>query len=184
MQALIVYGTKQGQSEKIAKVIGEEIRSTGNRAEVWDVESIPAKLSLKSYDLVIVGGGVHASGYPLKLRKWVRSHATELTEKKSIFFSVCLGVLQYNPKVDAEEIKIVETFFKKTGWRPKSYVVFPGALIYSKYNWLLKRIMHSIALKAGMETDMKKDYEFTDWASVRSFAHRIVYESICPSIGH
>jgi menaquinone-dependent protoporphyrinogen oxidase len=44
--------------------------------------------------------------------------------------------------------------------------------VYSKYNWLLKRVMRRIVRKkeSGRYTDMSRDYEFTDFGEVRAFA--------------
>ena len=34
-----------------------------------------------------------------------------------------------------------------------------------------RRIMRSIARKEGGDTDLARDYEYTDWAAVEQFAH-------------
>jgi menaquinone-dependent protoporphyrinogen oxidase len=45
-----------------------------------------------------------------------------------------------------------------------------GALLFTKYGWLKRRIMRHMARKAGMETDIRRDYEFTNWADLEVFA--------------
>ena len=37
------------------------------------------------------------------------------------------------------------------------------ALLYSKYNFVVRFIMKAIATKAGGPVDTSRDYEFTDW---------------------
>jgi menaquinone-dependent protoporphyrinogen oxidase len=44
-----------------------------------------------------------------------------------------------------------------------------GALMYSKYNFLLKWIMKRIARKAGFDGPATRDYEFTNWPAVDRF---------------
>ena len=48
-----------------------------------------------------------------------------------------------------------------------------GTLAYSKYSWPMKLIMRRIARQAGQETDMRRDYEYTDWAQVDAYADRL-----------
>src|SRR5262249_24702488 len=72
----------------------------------------------------------------------------------------------------AEMDAVVRKFSDSTGWEPGRVVRFAGALVYSRYNWLLKRIMRSIVRKKenGRYTDMTRDYVFTDFDEVRKFA--------------
>ena len=168
---LVLYGTVQGQSGKIANFIADELKVMGHTADIFDAESIPKKILPSNYDAYVIGGGVHIGGYPSPLRRWVSFYSRELNKKPGAFFSVCLGILQNDPKVKKEEEQIVQRFFDKTGWHPEFSTIFAGALTYSKYNWFLKRIMRSIAKKAsGVKTDMKKDYEYTNWDDVKRFS--------------
>jgi menaquinone-dependent protoporphyrinogen oxidase len=166
---LIVYGSSQGQTAKIAGVIAEELRASGNTVHVLDSRS-GGEPSPLSYDGVIAGASVHARGYQKKLVNWVARHAAELSERPSAFFSVCLGVLQEDPSVQREEREIVTAFFRRTGWSPARWEIFAGALSYTKLNFLLKRVIRRIARKAGGGTDIRRDYEYTDWRAVRGFA--------------
>ena len=47
-----------------------------------------------------------------------------------------------------------------------------GALPYTRYNWFIRRVMKRIAAKAGGDTDTTRDYEYTDWQDLRSFAEQ------------
>lgn len=171
---LLVYGGWHGQTQKIAEVVKDEIQTLGHEVEMYSSAMIPYTLPLSEFDGVIVGGGVHAGNYPRSLRRWVRRHAKELATKPTAFFSVCLGILQKDQTVDVYEFKIVENFFAKTGWRADQTGLFAGALHFTRYNWFLKRFMQRLARKAGVETEITRDYEFTNWNDVRSFTIRIV----------
>ena len=48
-----------------------------------------------------------------------------------------------------------------------------GALRYSKYSLPLKWLMRRIARKAGEETELSQDYEYTDWQQFERFAQRL-----------
>lgn len=66
-QILIVYGSKYGQTAKIARRIAEIVRARGESATVLDANHMPPALVLTAYDGVIVGGSV--IGNPLL--RWV-----------------------------------------------------------------------------------------------------------------
>lgn len=96
---LIVYGSKQGQAEKIAYAIGEEVRKVGHSCTIYNADKLNAQLTLSGFDAVIVGSGVHSGSFSKPLEKWIKKNIQTLSGMPSAFFSVCLGILQNNPKV-------------------------------------------------------------------------------------
>ena len=165
---LVLYGTTEGQTAKVARFLGDTLRSNGVATDVIDART--AWPSPHDYDAVLVAASVHAGGYQRAVRRWVRSHAQALNEKPSAVVSVCLAVLQHEPKVAQELAAIVDRFLTSTGWRPSIAKYVAGVLRYSQYNWLTKRAMVRIVRKAGGDVDTSRDYEYTDWADVRAFA--------------
>lgn len=170
---LIVYESKYGQTEKISKFIGDRIRKNGHDVDLIECHAKDV-IGFSKYDGVLVGGAIYARGFPRRLRKWVHSHAEELNKLPSSFFSVCLGVLQKDPKAQLDLRNILHGFYNKTNWYPKSWKIFAGALNYSRYNWITKRVMQQIAKRAGSDTDVNKDYEYTDWSEVADYADSFV----------
>ena len=183
IRILIVYGTTHGQTAKIANAVSQALRS---RAATVDV--VPAGRATcrpHGYDAVIVAASVHAGTYQKPVRRWVRSHAAELNRKPTAFVSVSLGVLQQDPKVQRELRAIVDRFTTEAGWSPVVVKQVAGALLYRQYNWFIRRIMKRIAAKAGGETDTTRDYEYTDWKDLCSFAElffvRVAAETHAPT---
>jgi menaquinone-dependent protoporphyrinogen oxidase len=70
----------------------------------------------------------------------------------------------------------MEKFFVDTGWRPQRVKPIAGALLYSKYNPLVRFVMKRIARKAGTRTDTSRDYEYTDWVSLDRFIDELAEE--------
>jgi menaquinone-dependent protoporphyrinogen oxidase len=166
---LVVYGTVEGQTRKISEFIAETLRSLGFEVETLDSDNAGA-VSFEPYGAVIAGAPVHISSFPKKFSELIARNANSLATIPSAFFSVCLGVLQRDePETLQAERNFVSNFFITTGWQPQKWAIFPGALLYSKYGWFKKRLMRTIARKAGKTTDTKHDYEFTDWGEVRTF---------------
>lgn len=168
-RVLIVYGTTDGHTRKIAGAIAETLRSTG-----LDVEVVNARGAFdpkpEDYEGVIVAASVRGGTYRREVRRWVRSHAAALGGRPTAFVSVCLGVLNQSPKTNKVLAGIMTRFFDETGWRPPVTKIVAGALLYTRYNWVIRWIMRRIAARARGDTDTTRDYEYTDWADLRVFA--------------
>lgn len=167
---LVLYGTTDGHTAKIAWALGETLRANGAAADVVEAHEAGTTAPSASYDGVIVAASVHVGGYQKAVTQWLRKHANELREKPVAFVSVCLGVLQNDPKVHAELQSILEKFYQRSEWRPNETKIVAGALPYSRYGWLKRWVMRRIARRAGVETDPRRDYEFTDWKDLERFA--------------
>jgi menaquinone-dependent protoporphyrinogen oxidase len=167
-RVLVFFGTTNGHTARIAGTVAEVLRERGLTVDL--VDGAHASPSPDGYDAVVVAASVHAGGYQRRVRRWLAAHAAECAARPSAFVSVCLGVLQHEPKVDADLWRIRETLFVSTRWRPEMVKVVAGALPYTRYNWITRWVMRRIARKAGGDTDTSRDYEYTDWNDLRAFA--------------
>jgi menaquinone-dependent protoporphyrinogen oxidase len=165
---LVIYGSTEGQTAKIATALGRDLRVLGLEADV--IEASHVAPGPAAYDGVIVAASVHAGGYQGCVRRWARRHAGDLSHTPNAFVSVCLGVLQHDPAVDRELAVIRERFVARTGWHPMTTKVVAGALPYTQYNWAKRLVLKRIVQKAGGDTDTSRDYEYTDWDDLRAFA--------------
>lgn len=171
MQAiLIAYGTTDGHTAKIAAFMGSVLRSTGSQVDIIRAGVDGADPYPERYDAVVVAGSLQAGGYQRALKGWVRRHAGALSRVPTAMISVCLGCLQKDPKVWADLDARVNRFIKETGWQPSVVKIVAGALLYTRYGWLKRWIMHRITRKAGVETDPTRDYVYTDWDDLRLFS--------------
>jgi menaquinone-dependent protoporphyrinogen oxidase len=168
---LVIYGTTDGQTAKIAHALADTLRSLGSVADVIDAKVSPPPP--ESYRAIVVAASVHASGYQSAVLRWVQRHRELLSRKPSVFVSVCLGVLQKDPAVHRHLQRIMDQFFEKADWKPSVTKVVAGALPYTKYNFLKRWVMRRIVRKAGGDTDTSRDYEYTDWNDLSAFARTI-----------
>lgn len=171
-KVLLVYGTSEGQTKKVAEEIGRTLVKEGLSYDIAPGEAAPKGEQLKAYSAVIAGSSVHAGHFNKEVMAWAIENAQTLKTMPSAFFSVCLGILEDSPKARADERQILTDLFEITDWHPKYSAIFAGALKYSQYNWLKKWIMKRIVAKAGGDTDTSRDYEYTDWNEVKAFAER------------
>jgi menaquinone-dependent protoporphyrinogen oxidase len=168
---LILFGTVDGQTSKIAGFLAEALRRDGAEVDVRDAARQAGRLSTESYAGVIVAAPVRAGSYPRTVRRWVRANADALSKRPSAFLSVCLAVLQNSPETQREIHDILERFFQSSGWRPGIVKPVAGALPYTRYGWLKRWLLRRIVRRHGGDTDSTRDFEYTDWEDLRAFAH-------------
>jgi menaquinone-dependent protoporphyrinogen oxidase len=170
-RVLVIYGTTDGHTAKVSQAIEATLRGAG-----IDVDVIDASINTRSpehYAGVVVAASVHGGQFQPATRRWVRAHAHTLRGRPTAFVAVCLAVLHSeDPKVQRDLAAVLERFYTTTGWRPTVSKTVAGALLYTRYNWLMRQIMKRIVRKAGGDTDTSRDYEYTDWADLRRFVEQ------------
>jgi menaquinone-dependent protoporphyrinogen oxidase len=164
-----VYGTTDGHTSKIAAALADVLRAGRASVDVFDAAG-RENPSPDSYDATIVVASVHVGAFQRAVRRWVWEHRVGLAANPSAFVAVCLAVLDHDPATDRNIAAIVERFLGRTGWTPSLRKVVAGALLYTHYGWLKRQIMRRIARRAGGDTDITRDYEYTDWQDLEAFA--------------
>jgi menaquinone-dependent protoporphyrinogen oxidase len=169
---LIVYGTRYGQTAKIAEWMGRALRERGYVVTVADAASVPHDLSVQQADGVIVGGSVIVGRHQASVRRFISQHLAELRDRPSGFFSVSGSAGSAIESVRAEARVAVDRLLASLGWRPTRIAMIGGAMAYSRYGPVLRWVMRRIARKKG-ESDTDRDHEYTDWHQVAQFAESI-----------
>lgn len=165
---LVIYGTTHGHTEMIATAVTNTLTASG--CDVDTVQAGTIDPGPEDYDGIVVAASVHGGRYQQSVELWLRGHIDALRGLPTAFLSVSLGVLQNDPKVRADLDGIVHRFIDPLGWQPTIVKPVAGALLYTKYNFLMRWIMKRIASKAGGDTDTSRDYDYTDWADLEAFA--------------
>jgi menaquinone-dependent protoporphyrinogen oxidase len=168
---LIAYGTREGQTARIVDEITLALEAGGHDVDVRNLKQSRPE-TLGAYDGAIVAASVHIGAYENEVRHWVRDHVSELDARPNAFVSVSLSAANHDAESIAGMDAVIQKFRDNTGWEPGRVVRFAGALLYSKYNWLVKRILRRIVRgqENGRYTDMTRDYVLTDFGEVRDFS--------------
>ena len=120
-----------------------------------------------------------------EMMKFVRNHLGAIDACPSAFLSVSMsqagvelpGITPEQRAVHAANVRqILERFYAETGWRPKHVAAVAGAVLYTKYNFLVRFIMKRISKEAGGSTDTSRDHEYTDWGALDHFSEE--FESV------
>jgi len=183
-RVLILYGTTDGHTRRIALALREILRGEGVSAFEVDAKSSATAVVPEEYDGVIVAASLHAGGFQRPVVRWARRHAERLNGMPTLFVAVCLAILEKRPEARRALDAIIARFERSTGWHPTRIKPVAGALPYTKYNWLKRWIMRRIVAKAGGDTDTTRDFEYTDWDDVeafgRAFARRLTKAAVRP----
>ena len=169
-RVLVVYGTKYGQTAKIAGRIAEHLTLAGERVTLMNTEAPLAGLSLESFDAVVVGASIIGGKHRPSVRQFIERYRDTLNCMPCAFFSVSGSAASSDAHGRAEARRMLDEFLRETVWEPELTVTFGGAMAFTKYNIVLRWFMKRISRRAGGPTDTSRDHDLTDWTQVQRFA--------------
>jgi len=172
---LVIYATREGHTRRIAEYLADAVRKRGLPADLVDASCLPAGFSLEGYSGALVAASVHRQNHEREMVDFVKRRAADLERIPSAFLSISLSEAgvedpsaspERRAQAAADVEMMIQLFLRETAWRPRLVKPVAGALLYSKYNILLRFIMKLIARRAGGGTDTSRDYDYTDWAGL------------------
>jgi menaquinone-dependent protoporphyrinogen oxidase len=167
---LVVFHSTEGQTEKIANRIVEVLRGDGASIDVHPADSAPAP---DAYDGVVIGGSIHAGKYGPALTDYIKANLAALDAMPSALFQVSLTSANPDEQHTAAAHGMLQTMLDDTGFDPDVVAMLAGAVVYTKYGWIKRRIMKTIVAAEGGDTDTTHDHEYTDWGAVEHFTRDV-----------
>lgn len=181
----VLYATREGHTRRIAEHVAADLRVRGLHPEVENLRERATAISLRDYSGVILAASVHAGEHESEMVKFVKTHRGELEAIPAAFLSVTLSEagaeradatpLEHARFVDEVE-QMIGKFFEETGWHAQRVKPVAGALLYTRYNVLLRFLMKRIARKSGGSTDTSRDHVYTDWQALDQFVDEFALE--------
>lgn len=173
MKTLILYLTRDGQTQKIAEKISTEMHGESHDITVLSLrENRFSATQLAEFDCIIVGASIRYGHFDPLLEQFIGQHASLLNQKKSAFFSVNLTARKANRNTP-ETNTYTRKLLARIAWQPNVVEVFAGALRYPRYRWFDRVMIRFIMKITGGDTDTRYEYEYTDWEQVRAFTQTI-----------
>jgi len=166
---LVVYGTTEGQTRKIAEFIANAVRSRGVDVETVDSATDAATNVRPVHAAAIVCGSLHQRHYQSSLLHFVRHHRTRLAAIPTAFVSVSMTAVLNDAHSRAELQQVAKGFYAESGWSPRFTLHVAGALRYTQYDFFKRLVMKLIAKYQGGDTDTLHDHEYTDWDAITRF---------------
>lgn len=182
MKLLLVYGTTEGQTQKVARFLAEHLAQQGLQTRVVNAMDASASnasaqtgtIAAQAIDGVIIAASLHAGRYQSPVIHFVREHLSDINARPNAFISVSLAAASHDDD-DIEGLKkCIADFSHQTGWTPQRIHHVAGAFRYTSYDFLKRWAMKYIAYRKGAPTDTSRDYELTDWADLARFADAFV----------
>jgi menaquinone-dependent protoporphyrinogen oxidase len=182
---LILYATRHGHCARIAERVLASIRARALEAEAIDAAHVPSGFSLGDYSAAMLVSPVHLGRHEAAMTRFVKSNVERLEAIPAAFLSISLsqaGAEAFNASPEkraqaaADAAAMIDGFLEETGWHPARIQAVAGALLYTKYNFLLRFVMKRIAGKAGASTDVSNDREYTDWPALDRFCGQFARE--------
>jgi menaquinone-dependent protoporphyrinogen oxidase len=175
MNLLIVYGSTEGHTKKIAEFLTNEAEQNGHSVTV--AAASDECIAPHDFEAVVIASSIHAGQYSNEVFDYVIKHCEVLNFIPSAFLSVGLSVTRRDPKALEDLEETTQFFLHVTKWNPLVTEQVAGALLYTKYGFVKKMLVRSIMKKAGGDTDTSRDYEYTNWDNVRLFLDHFIRES-------
>jgi len=167
MKLLIVYGTTEGQTRKIAEFLRSEAEKKGNEVTLCDASV--EQCSPDAYGGVIICASMHSERYQTSVAHYIKTHRATLNDQPTIFVSVSLSAMaeSYDPDSYQEMKDATLDFLDETGWKPTSIEYAAGAIRYAQYDFFKKITLRQLTRRVGGTGDTKVDHEFTDWEKLK-----------------
>ncbi len=148
---LIVYASKRGSTEQVARRIGEALRGQGLSTKVEEASDCR---DLAGYRAVVLGGSIYFGRWHRDARGFLHRHRTALASLPLAVFA--LGPGKNTPEDFEESRKQFEAALEKAGGiEPRAVAVFGGAVDPEKFRFPFNRMP---------KTDIR------DWEGIHSWA--------------
>lgn len=183
MKAAIFFATREGHTCRVAEHVADALHDRGVAVDLFDVRQLHAPIDWAAYQAACVAASVHIGRHEPEMVAFVRRHRAELERLSAAFMSVTLsqvGAQDARAPVDKRQAaasdvqRMIDQFVTETGWKPAHVLPVAGALMYRRYNPLVRFVMKLIARKAGAPTDSSRNYEFTDWPAIDRFVDGVL----------
>ncbi len=184
-RVVVVYATRHGHCARIADRMVDSLRARTVEAERVDAAKLPAGFRLNGYAGAMLISPIHLGRHLSEMARFVKANLDSLQSMPAAFLSVSLSqagaeMWPANPErralAAADASRVIDAFLAETGWHPLSIRAVAGALLYTKYNFLLRLVMKRIASRQGGATDVRQDHEYTDWPALDSFCGEFVHQ--------
>jgi menaquinone-dependent protoporphyrinogen oxidase len=162
LKILVVYASKSGATAEIAEKIGEVLRQTGLKTDVFPVGDLR---DIAPYQAVILGSAVYIGSWPKETEAFLKAHEKILANRPLWLFSS-------GPTGEGDPVQLLN------GWRlpvalrpvvdriqPRDITVFHGYINPDKLNFVQKWVINSV-IKKPMG-------DFRDWEAIVAWTNTI-----------
>ena len=158
-QILVVYASRDGATEEVAKTLADELRLAG--ADV-DLADAAAGSDLAPYGTVVLGSAVYMGRWRPEARKFLKKHTKELADRDVWLFSS--GPVGEDAPDDSRFA--VPPFVKRHAAKigAREHVIFGGRITTDSKSFMAR------AMADKMPEELR---DRRDWDEIRAWARKI-----------
>ncbi len=161
MTVLIVYGTVEGQTGKIARFVNDVVEAAGKDTQLVDTEDQTAPVSLDGVEHVILAAPVHERRHPKPFEVFIEAQREELSKRKTLVLSVSLKVAFPDGQEEAKDY--LTEMLMRTHFEPTATALVAGAVRPGSYGYFETEIVRHVVFKDQDVDPSDGKREFTDW---------------------
>ncbi len=166
---LIAYGTDEGQTATVAEYIETVLIGRGHDVTTRDVTETSDAL-VDDADAVLVGSPVINRNHLPEVVAFVERNSETLATRPTAFFQLSFASAIPTDWARDGAQEWVDGLVERTGWQPDRVGLFAGAVKYTRYGAFTRLFFKLFSAITTGDTDTSRDYEYTDWDEVESFA--------------
>ena len=164
MKVLVAYATLEGQTEKVARFIGDEVQRSGYDVDVVEISQEVGSVPLDDVGLVVLAAPVHERRHPKAFEAFVSGQRDVLEKLKTLMVSVSLRAAFEEGLEEAQDY--VDEFKLRTRFSPDQEVLVAGAVRAASYDYYQTEIMRHVLLHDQQYDVTDGEREFTDWSKL------------------
>lgn len=161
MKVLIVYGTVEGHTGKIAQFVEQKAQAMGHDVVMVDTVRRRAEVALDDVDRVVLAASVHERRHPQEFEVFVTALRDQLNKRKTLMLSVSLSAAFDNGMEEAQDY--LTEMKMRTDFTPDAEMLVAGAVKTGSYDYFESQIVRHVVLNDRDYDPGQGDHEFTDW---------------------
>lgn len=167
MKVIVLYGTTEGQTRKIAEFAADKLRGMGDEVTLMDASTVEWDFWLGAFDAAIVAASIHTGCYQPRVVQFAQCHYERLNQMPSLFLSVSLSAASPSDDEGVESMRhCADEFSRQTGWKANVEHI-AGAFRFTEYDFFKRWVMRLLAWEKGLKTKSgASGLELTNWPAL------------------
>ncbi len=161
---LIAYASKGGSTAEVASAIGKTLAQNGARVDVTPIDKVT---HLEDYQAVFVGSAIRTAKWLAEAANFVRENQPSLQRVPTVFFTVCMTMVEDTPETRARAAGFLEPVRKVLAPAAEGY--FAGKVDPQRLSFLESTMLKLKSTPVG---------DFRDWNKIRDWAQS-TYALVC-----
>ena len=161
MSLLIIYGSVEGQTAKIARFIEKLAIEKGEDVHVFDTHSQNSAADFLEVDSVILAASVHERRHPERFEVFVASEQAALERRRTLMISVSMNAAFPEGRAEAQDH--LDEMKMRTELDPDAEMLVAGAIKSRHYDYYATQVLKHVILRGRNYDPALQEQEFTDW---------------------